>query len=185
MTCIRKFPLGSAAGGSGLRPNHLYELSKVLDFGHGSTFISSITRFVNLFLSGKGPRAVAPWLCGAPLMALPKRNGGIRPIAVGETLRRLISSCAMNHVSKSAAEWFNPLQLGIATSNGTESIVHAVRRAHQHHGNNSEYAMLLVELSNAFNLVNRKAFLKGVQEHSPALLAWTVILELGGRSGMR
>ena len=37
--CIRKFPLGSAAGGSGLCPNHLYELSKVHDFGHGSTFI--------------------------------------------------------------------------------------------------------------------------------------------------
>ena len=64
MKCIRKFPLSSAAGDSGLRPIHLYELSKVQDFGHGSTFISSITRFVNLFLSGKGPRAVAPWLCG-------------------------------------------------------------------------------------------------------------------------
>ena len=76
----------------------------------------------------------------------------------------------MDHVSKSAAEWFNPLQLGIATSNGTESIVHAVRRVHQHHGNNSEYAMLSV-LSNAYNLVNRKAFLKGVREHFPALLA--------------
>ena len=33
--------------------------------------------------------------------------------------------------------------------------------------------MLSVDLSNAFNLVNRKAFLKGVQEHFPALLAWT------------
>ena len=106
-------------------------------------------------------------------MALPKRNGGIRPIAVGETLRRLIS-CAMDHVSKRAAGWFNPLQLGIATSNGTKSIVHAVRRVHQHHGNNSEYAMLSVDLSNAFNLVNRKAFLKGAQEHFPALLVWTV-----------
>ena len=107
-------------------------------------------------------------------MALPKRNRGIRPIAVGETLRRSISSCAMDHVSKSAAEWFNPSQLGIATSNGTESIVHAVRRVHEHHGNNSEYAILSGDLSNGFNLVNRKAFLKGVQEHFPALLARTV-----------
>ena len=65
---------------------------------HGSTFISAMTRFVNLFLSGKGPPQLAPWLCvAAPLTALQKRNGGIRPIAVGETLRRLVSSCAMNH----------------------------------------------------------------------------------------
>ena len=107
-------------------------------------------------------------------MALPKRNGGIRPIAMGETLRRLISSCAIDHDSKFAAECFNPLQLGIATGNGTESIVHAVRSVHQHHGNNSEYVMLSVDLSNAFNLVDRKAFLKGVQEHFSAHLAWTV-----------
>ena len=106
--------------------------------------------------------------------ALAKRNGGIRPTAVGETLRGFISSSAMDQVSKSAAKCFNPLQLGIATSNGTESIVHAVRRLHQHHGNNSEYAILSVDLSNAFNPVNRKAFLQGVQEHFPALSAWTV-----------
>ena len=106
MKAIQKFPLGSAAGGSGLRPNHIYELSKVQDFGHRSTFISAMTRFLNLFLSGKGPPQLAPWLCGAPLTALQKRNGGIRPIAVGETLRRLISSCAMNHISK------KPLRIG-------------------------------------------------------------------------
>ena len=34
--------------------------------------------------------------------------------------------------------------------------------------------MLSVDLSNAFNLVNRKALLKGVEEHFPVLLAWTV-----------
>ena len=97
-------------------------------------------------------------------MALPKRNRGIRPIAVGETLRRSISSCAMDHVSKSAAEWFNPSQLGIATSNGTESIVHAVRRVHEHHGNNSEYAILSGDLSNGFNLV--KPFSRGYKNIS-------------------
>ena len=69
MKAIKKVSLGSVAGGSGLRPNHLYELSKVQDFGHRSTFISAMTRFVNLFLSGKGPPQLAPWLCGAPLTA--------------------------------------------------------------------------------------------------------------------
>lgn len=94
-----------------------------------------------------------------PPMALPKRNGSVRPIAVGETLRRVISSPAMDHVSKSAEKWFNPLRFGIDTRNGTVSVVHAVRRVHQHRGNNSEYAMLCVDLSNELNIVNRKAFL--------------------------
>ena len=81
-------------------------------------------------------------------MAILKRTAVILPIAMGEKLRRLISGCAMDHVSKSAADWFNPLQLGIATSNGTESMVHAVRRVLQHQGNVSEHEMLSLDLSN-------------------------------------
>ena len=185
MKAIKKFHLGSAAGGSGLRPNHIYELSKVQDFGHGSTFISAMTRFVNLFLSGKRPPQLAPWLCGAPLTALQKRNGGIRPIAVGETLRRLISSCAMNHISKTAANWFHPLQFGIATINGTEAVVHAVRKVTQHHGSNSEYGLLSVDLTNAFNLVSRNAFLNGVKHHFPSLLTWTSYCYGGEASFLR
>ena len=173
MKATKTFPLGSAAGGSGLCPNHIYELSKVQDFGHGSTFISAMTRFVNLFLSGKSPPKLAPWLCGAPLTALQKRNGGIRPITAGETLRRLITSRAMNHISKTAANWFHPLQFGIATRNGTEAVVHAVRKVMQHDGSNSEYGLLSVDLTNAFNLVSRNAFLKGLKDHLPSLLACT------------
>jgi len=34
------------------------------------------------------PRA-APFLCAARLITLKKKDGGVRPIAVGDTLRRL------------------------------------------------------------------------------------------------
>jgi len=34
------------------------------------------------------PRA-APYLCAARLIPLKKKDGGVRPIAVGDTLRRL------------------------------------------------------------------------------------------------
>ena len=88
MKCIRKFPLGSAKGGSGLRSNHIYELSKAQHFWHGSTFISSITKFVNPFLSKKRTRAVAPWLCGAPLMAFnPQPRLCILPLCSDENER--------------------------------------------------------------------------------------------------
>ena len=38
---IKHFPLGSAAGGSGLQLNHLYELSNVGHCSHGNTFIGA------------------------------------------------------------------------------------------------------------------------------------------------
>ena len=79
----------------------------------------------------------------------------------------------MNHISKTAANWFHPLQFSIVTRNGTEAVVHAVCKVMQHHGNNSEYGLLSVDLTNAFNLVSRNAFLKGVKYHFSSLLAWT------------
>ena len=46
---------------------------------------------LNLLLSGKAPPLLAPWLCGAPIMALQKKDSNsYRPIAVGETLRRYL-----------------------------------------------------------------------------------------------
>ena len=41
--------------------------------------------------AGKVPDQVAPFLCGARLHGAVKKDGGIRPIAVGEVLRRLTS----------------------------------------------------------------------------------------------
>ena len=38
---IKYFPFGSAAGGSGLRPNHIYELSKVEDSSRENTIIGA------------------------------------------------------------------------------------------------------------------------------------------------
>ena len=67
---IKHFPLGSAAGGSGLRPNQLYELSNVQYCSHGNTFIGTLTNFVNRLLSGKTPKQFTMWFCGAPLTAL-------------------------------------------------------------------------------------------------------------------
>ena len=142
LKAVEKFAPGSSGGGSGLRPNHLQELCTVHDSGNGTTFTAALTRFVNLVLSGRGPTEISPWLRGAPLTALKKRSGGVRPIAVGETLCRLISSCAMAHASKSAAEWLRPIQMGIAAPNGCESVVHGVRRFIEKHSDCSKFGLL-------------------------------------------
>ena len=98
------------------------------DCSVGTTFLGSLTQFANYFLSGKAPTQLCPWFCGATLTALQKKDGVVRPISVGETLLRLIRSCAVNKESPATIKFFQPLQLGIATKNGTKSVVHAVRR---------------------------------------------------------
>ena len=131
----------------------------------GPFFICSVTQFVNYVLSGKAPTQLGPCFAAA----LQKKNDGVRPIAVGESLRRLISSCAMNKVSSAATKFSQPLRLGIATKNGTKSVVYAVRRVCQQYGKKSECGMLSIDLTNAFNLVRRNAFLREMQDNFPSL----------------
>ena len=51
---------------------------------------SALARFVSLVLEGKIPLTIRPFFFGASLTALTK-EGGVRPIAVGCTLRRLFT----------------------------------------------------------------------------------------------
>ena len=59
---------------------------------------------------------MVPHLCGAILFASKKTNGGLRPIAVGEVLRRLTSKCVSRAVCGDAVKFLTPLQLGVGVS---------------------------------------------------------------------
>ena len=55
--------------------------------------LDALTKLGNHMVAGLAPRELAPFIAGAPLMALNKSGGGLRPIAIGETIRRLVSKC--------------------------------------------------------------------------------------------
>lgn len=91
MKAIFSFPAGSAAGHDGSHPRHLKDLVSKSAGDPGSTLISSLTKFVNLIASGNVSPAVRPFLFGAKLIGLTKKDGGVRPIAIGCTLCRLVA----------------------------------------------------------------------------------------------
>ena len=55
---VMVFPSGSSSGPDGLRPQHLKELVQCRESGPG--FLTALTGFVNLVLSGRCPADVAP-----------------------------------------------------------------------------------------------------------------------------
>ena len=67
---------------------------------------------------GPFSESIQPYVCGASIMALRKPNGSLRPIAIGETIRRLTSKVAVDLITEWAREIFEPLQLGVKTPNG-------------------------------------------------------------------
>ena len=60
------------------------------------------------------------YLAGGSLIALNKNKEGcapdIRPIAVGETLRRLVGKCMCALLKEKAADFFQPTQFGVDVS---------------------------------------------------------------------
>ena len=77
---IKSFPNGSSAGPDGLRPQHLKDL--LLEGVDDSPLLTAVTDLTNLLLEGRTPESVRGTLFGANLLAIAKKNGGIRPIAV-------------------------------------------------------------------------------------------------------
>ena len=55
--------------------------------------LKSLTKLINLIGDGKIPEPLRPFF-GSKLIALKKIDGGLRPIAIGNTLRRVASKCA-------------------------------------------------------------------------------------------
>ena len=76
---------------------------------------------------GQQPSFVAPSFCRASLTALKQKKSAVRPIAVGEIIRRLVAKCIAKEAASEIVDLFGVKQLGIAVKGGAESIVHATK----------------------------------------------------------
>ena len=109
---ILSFNTGSAPGPSGLKAEHLKKMISSPDPSSGGRVLAAITRYVNALAARNMPSTVAPFLCGANLFAILKKDGGFRPVAVRETWRRLVSKCLnFKFTPKVSAEVLQPQQL--------------------------------------------------------------------------
>ena len=163
---VTSFPPGSAGGPDGLRPQQLKELVQCREAG--AHLLAALTDFVNMILAGRCPVAIASVFFGGRLIALSKKSGGIRPIAVGMTLRRLVSKCASTYGSEQLTSYLRPRQLGVGTPGGCEAAVHAARRYLQ--AMTDDHAVVKLDFSNAFNSLHRSDMLQAVKDRLPALL---------------
>ena len=170
---LRSFPKSTACGPSGLRIQHLLDTAEVpLQF----PISSSLRDIVNLLASGKVPVSVSRHLAGGSLTALVKGKPGlppdIRPIAVGEALRRLTGKCLCAVLKSKASEFFAPFQFGVACPAGAEKVIHGLRHCIEEHWEEEDFVVLKIDMCNAFNLVSRQALLDECAFHFPDLLPW-------------
>lgn len=165
MKMIRSFPAGSAAGSDGFRPQHLMELVQSSDAG--SALLTAVTSFVNLLLDGSCHEDFRHVFFGGRLIALHKKSGGIRPIAIGCTWRRLSAKCANAFACEKLVSMFCPRQVGVAVKGGCEAAVHATRRYMDHMP--LDHVVAKLDFYNAFNCMDRCYMLNQVAEVIPEL----------------
>ncbi|GJW46932.1 hypothetical protein Tco_0078578, partial [Tanacetum coccineum] len=102
--------------------------------------------------------------------------GDIRPIAVGTISRRLVSKVCAVMVGHSLDGYLDGLQFGVGVSGGGEAILHVVNRLIEGRGDDVGLSMLLVDLKNAFNLVDRGVMLQEVRLPLSSNTRWDGIL---------
>ena len=163
---IMSFPNGSAGGIDGLKPQHLKDLINPTGAEAASKLCSTLAKFVCFVLKGNIPEEIRPIFFGATLTALKKSDGGIRPIAVGNSLRRVVCKIVSHRVADPMGNLFRPIQLGFGTRGGAEAAVHAAR---YFASDRSEPNRVIVKLDfrNAFNTPRRDHLLEEVKSVLP------------------
>jgi hypothetical protein len=95
-----------------------------------------------------------PFIFGASFCALKKKDGGIRPIAIGNIFRRLAAKIGCYKLQSDLHSYLTPNQLGVAIKLGCESCIHSVR-TYVHNPENFGKILLKMDFSNPFNSIER------------------------------
>ena len=102
------------------------------------------------------------------LIPLDKGNGDVRPIGIGEVIRRIIGKCVTKVTKRDIIEASSSLQVCAGQKSGSEAAIHAMHNIFE--ADNTD-AVLLIDAYNAFNSLNRAAALHYVRILCPTMAA--------------
>ena len=117
----------------------------------------SVAHLTRVTSNGSMPWRVLQALMSSRLIALDKCPG-VRPIGIGECLRRVMAKAVMVVAGGDVRETCGSDQLCSGLEAGIEAAIHAMNDLFDQHKGNG-WGVLLVDASNAFNVLNRRAAL--------------------------
>ena len=112
----------------------------------------------------------------ANLTALRKKDGGIRPVAVGNVLRRLAAKVVCYAVSSAVPYELSPIQIGCSVKGRAEAAIHAVRKFVSNKIDSHDPTVLVkLDMKNAFNSVRREHVLQTCFDRTPEIAKLTFL----------
>jgi Reverse transcriptase (RNA-dependent DNA polymerase) len=161
---LRKLDNGSAGGPSGFTGQHLWTLARDDDCLRG---LALIMQDINNGTTGSRLRE---YITSATLYPLTKKGNGVRPIAVGEILKRAADKYLNSIVGPVIRDLCEPHQFGVGTPGGCERVIHATQAILD--SPDKKQTALLVDVKNAFNTLSRAKILERVYAEEKLQVAW-------------
>ena len=167
--CAKK--IDGAAGPSGLDSDGWKRILCSKQFGTKSAELcESIAHMaIRLCTQYVDPNILKPFTA-CRLVPLDKKPG-VRPIGIGEVLRRIIGKAVMQVLKREMVTSTAPIQVCAGIPGGVEAAVHATRRIFE---DQTTEAIILVDAENAFNSLNRSAALSNIKLTCPALATYII-----------
>ena len=168
----QSFSKFTAAGPSNMYPEHLLHAINFSFSDQSKRAMNSLTKLVILASGGQLPSFVTPAFCSATLTALNKKITGLRPIAVGEIIRRLVAKCISKEAATEAVELFVSKQLIVAVKGGAESKMHASKITLERMKRVKSGGILQIDSRNAFNSIKRGNLLGSTKVLMPSIISF-------------
>jgi hypothetical protein len=141
--------------------------------GHSEALLLQMHKFVVRSMKGEVGVYAADLLSTSRSVLIPKPDGGMRPLGVGEAWYRLIARCVCREVVRPASAALAPLQLGSGYSGGVEICARLPLLALAgDDGGDVDVCVFTLDIKNAFNSMRRSLILKGIREYCPEIEPW-------------
>ena len=158
---LRSTKRGAAPGLSGATAEQ-YKL--LLD---EPSVLEAFTAVVNSLARAEVPATVADALALSRLTALRKPNGGVRGIATGDVLRRLVSRVLARTFADVFDRATRPYQYALSTRTGTDALAAVLRAAVEM---DPEAVVVSLEGRSAYDSISRAAIFRKLRDTAPQLV---------------
>ena len=126
MVALKSFRPSSAGGVDGLRPGHLKDLVAPQTAEARRRLLEDLANLCSKLQRGQLPKHARELLFASNLTALRKKDGCIRPIAVGNVFCRMATKTAQRVIPELRRQ-LPPVQLGVGVSCGCVAATHFPR----------------------------------------------------------
>jgi hypothetical protein len=166
---LSKVSVGKSAGISGLT----FKMMRDLGADHmdnSAEYIDALCKLLNVMASNKIDSSI--WT-KTRLQLLAKLVGGLRPIAIGETITRLMGACITRQLEQDVQSCMAPYQYGVGCKGGADiiavtcSMMVGLIKSKNNEGNTK--GIIPLDFVNAYGSVRRLHTGKAILKHLPQL----------------